>query len=451
MDVIDVNNLTKIYKLYDNVADRLKESIIPFGKKYSKEFYAINNVSFKMQKGENIGIIGKNGCGKSTLLKMITGILTPTSGTLETKGKISALLELGAGFNPEYTGIKNIYMNGMLMGFTKEEMDNKIDDILKFADIGDFTEQPVKIYSSGMYARLAFAVAINVEPEILIVDEALAVGDMAFQHKCMNKMKKMVENGTSLLFVSHDPGAVKSICNRCIYLENGVIKADGNAGLVTDLYLRDTRTKMYDIKPAFEKLNKTEKINLEETLVQKFEADNDEKIINKPLSIDKPEDTTFDDRVREYRYGSGGALIRDVYMIDKEGQPSNSFNYDEMMTFVIKVESYKELNNLNCCILIKDKNGVDITGTTTFEEKIKLPILKEKDKLSVTFKCANKLKHDMTYSVSATINDTISLYEQEVLDVVDLAYTFKSKYNSNRPVWYSYYQNFDIDYKKSLN
>ena len=188
--MIEIQDLTKVYKMYDKPIDRLKESLSITHKQYSKDFYALNNVSFEVQKGECIGIIGTNGSGKSTLLKIITGVLNPTLGRVSVNGKISALLELGAGFNPEYTGLENIYLNGTMMGYTREEVEKKIDDILQFADIGDFVYQPVKTYSSGMFVRLAFAVAINVNPDILIVDEALSVGDYKFQSKCYRKFEE---------------------------------------------------------------------------------------------------------------------------------------------------------------------------------------------------------------------------------------------------------------------
>lgn len=233
---IKVENLSKVYKLFNKPSDRLKEALHPFGKKYHRDFYALNNVSFEVKRGDIIGIVGKNGSGKSTLLKMITGVATPSAGKLEINGKISALLELGAGFNPEFTGIQNVYMNGTIMGYSKEEMDAKIDDILAFADIGEFVHQPVRMYSSGMFVRLAFAVAANVEPEILIVDEALAVGDIQFQLKCINKMKAFKEQGKTIIFVSHDIGIIRNFCNHAIWLMNGQIQKMGDVHLVTELY-----------------------------------------------------------------------------------------------------------------------------------------------------------------------------------------------------------------------
>lgn len=236
--IINVEHVTKLYKLYKKPIDRLKESLsFDKSKKYCQDFYALDDISFKVKKGETLGIIGKNGAGKSTLLKIITEVLKPTSGTLAVKGMVSALLELGAGFNPEYTGMENIYLNGAMMGMKHSEIDAKINTIIEFADIGNFIYQPVKSYSSGMFARLAFAVAISSDPEILIVDESLSVGDTRFQIKCMNYMKKMMEDGTTVLFVSHDINAIRRFCNRAIWLHQGKMMCDGEVNRVADAYL----------------------------------------------------------------------------------------------------------------------------------------------------------------------------------------------------------------------
>ncbi len=236
-NLITVENLSKVYKLYNAPIDRMKEALHPRKKSYHKEFYALNDVSFEIKRGECVGILGKNGAGKSTILKIITGVLTPTSGKVTVNGRISALLELGAGFNPEYTGMENIYFQGNLMGFEREEMEAKVQAILDFAEIGAFIDQPVKNYSSGMFARLAFAVAISVEPDILIVDEALSVGDAAFQNKCMRRMIKIMEEGATVLFVSHDTQAINKFCTKAIWLKDGTKHMEGETEDVTNAYM----------------------------------------------------------------------------------------------------------------------------------------------------------------------------------------------------------------------
>lgn len=236
---IQISNLSKAYKIFDKPTDRIKESLNPFGKRYSKDFYALHNVSVSIYKGETIGVIGKNGAGKSTLLKMITGVLTPSSGNITINGRIASLLELGAGFNPEMTGIENIYFNGTIMGYTKKEIDAKLDDILDFADIGDFIHQPVKMYSSGMFARLAFAVNVNVKPDILIVDEALSVGDVFFQNKCFKRMADLQKQGVTVLFVSHDMGSIRQLCSKCLWLDNGTKRQYGPVEEVAAAYFNE--------------------------------------------------------------------------------------------------------------------------------------------------------------------------------------------------------------------
>lgn len=233
---IKAENIKKVYKLYNKPSDRVKEALRLTRKKKHEDHYALNDISFEIKKGEKIGIIGVNGAGKSTLLKIITGLIKPTEGTLQVNGKIAALIELGAGFNPEYTGIENIYFNGMIMGYTKEEMDEKLDAIIEFADIGEFINQPVKIYSSGMFARLAFSVAINVNPDILIVDEALSVGDVFFQKKCYAAIKELMEEKT-VLIVSHDLNSISKLCDRSILLAHGEVVYEGDTTTaITEYY-----------------------------------------------------------------------------------------------------------------------------------------------------------------------------------------------------------------------
>ncbi len=235
--VIKAHNLSKKYHLYNDPIDRLKEALHPLRKKYFHDFYALKDLNFEIKKGETIGIIGKNGSGKSTLLKILTGVLTPSAGSYRVKGKISSLLELGAGFNPELSGLENVYFNATILGRTKKEIDSQLDEILKFADIGDFIHQPVKTYSSGMAVRLAFAVAVNVDPDILIIDEALAVGDMTFQKKCMEKIDNFKESGKTIIFCSHDMHAVNALCDRAIWLKDGMIADIGKSEVVISSYV----------------------------------------------------------------------------------------------------------------------------------------------------------------------------------------------------------------------
>lgn len=236
---IKIEHLSKVYKIFDKPTDRVKEALNPFRKRYSRDFYALNDVSLTIKKGETVGIIGKNGAGKSTILKIITGVLTPTSGSVQVNGRIASLLELGAGFNPEMTGIENIYMNGTIMGYSKEEMDDRLQDIVDFADIGEFIHQPVKMYSSGMFARLAFAVNVNVTPDILIVDEALSVGDVFFQNKCFKRMDALKKSGVTVLFVSHDMGSIRQLCDKCLWLENGGMRQYGNVEEIAAAYFNE--------------------------------------------------------------------------------------------------------------------------------------------------------------------------------------------------------------------
>lgn len=234
--MIEIKHLKKAYSLYNRPIDRLKETLSLTKKQYHNQHVVLNNINLVIEKGESIGIVGVNGSGKSTLLKLITGVLNPTEGEINVYGKIAALLELGAGFNMEYTGIENIYLNGTMMGYSESDMKQRVPSIIDFADIGEYINQPVKTYSSGMFARLAFAVSINVEPDILIVDEALAVGDSRFQVKCINKMKELKEKGTTILFVSHAVEQIKRFCTRAIWLKNGEVVQDGEASRVVDLY-----------------------------------------------------------------------------------------------------------------------------------------------------------------------------------------------------------------------
>jgi len=332
---IQVKNLTKIYPLYNSPVDRVKEALNPFGKKYHKDFYALKNVNFEINRGEIVGIIGKNGSGKSTLLKIITGVLKQTSGKVKVNGKISALLELGTGFHPELNGIENIYLYGTLMGIPKSEMKKKIDEILAFADIGDFIYQPVKTYSSGMFSRLAFAVAINIEPEILIVDEALSVGDISFQYKCFEKFKEFKQKGVTILFVTHSMGQVLNNCNRAIFLKNGEIIKDS-----------------YNVKDVV-------------TEYEKFARGIEIKKEKKEINIDTAKISVKENKeIGENRFGTYRAVIQELIISDNVDFENELVLLEsgEWIYFNFLIYAKEDIDKVVLGVSIRNKNTSDIWG-----------------------------------------------------------------------------------------
>lgn len=368
---IKVDNVTKLYKLYDKPSDRLKESLGLSRQKRYKEHYALNGLSFEVRKGECIGIIGTNGAGKSTILKIITGVLNPTGGNVVIDGRISALLELGAGFNGEYTGIENVYLNGTMIGFSREEIDEKLDDILEFADIGDFVNQPVKTYSSGMFVRLAFAVAINIEPEILIVDEALSVGDVFFQAKCYRKFEEFKKMGKTILFVSHDLSSISKYCDRAILLNKGVKLAEGNPAEMIDLF-KKVQVGLFDEEPEEEKAE----INDSEPEPEKEQPVSEAVVWKNQM--------TLNPKVQDY--GERDAEIIDFAVMDDTGKISNVINKGSYFKIMMKVKFYKPEPNPIFAFTIKDIRGTDITGTNTMIENIDIPACAPGDIRVITFR-----------------------------------------------------------------
>lgn len=357
---IRVKNLTKIYKLYDKPIDRLKETLSITKKKYHKEHYALRNITFDVKEGESVGIIGTNGSGKSTILKIITGVLNQTSGELEVKGKISALLELGAGFNLEYTGMENIYLNGTMMGYSREEIENKLDNIIDFADIGEFINQPVKTYSSGMFVRLAFAVAINIDPEILIVDEALSVGDVFFQAKCYKKFQEFRDMGKTIIFVSHDLKSVSKYCDKVILLNKGVFVEEGKPKEVIDTY-KKILVNQFD--KELEKEEKKEK-NTKNKVSWKSKMN---------LNSNKLE------------YGNKDAEIIDFGILDERDILTNTVNKNENFKIKMKVKFNRDIQDPIFAFTIKDIKGNEITGTNTMIEEVYFKNPKSNDVVEVEF------------------------------------------------------------------
>ena len=363
VNAIEVKDVTKVYRLYDKPIDRLKESLHPKHKSYHKDFYALNGLSFHVEKGQTVGIIGTNGSGKSTILKIITGVLTPTTGEVNVDGKISALLELGAGFNMDYTGIENIYMNGTMMGFTKKEMDEKLQDILDFADIGDFVHQPVKTYSSGMFVRLAFALAINVEPEILIVDEALSVGDVFFQAKCYRRMEEIRQNGTTILMVTHDMGSIIKYCDKVVLLNKGEFIAEGEPGRMVDLYKKILANQMDSLKEELENdfSGGMEIAGSEKKVMSSKEA----AAAHIGAGLMKEKITINSDRTE---YGDGRAEIFDLGLFDARGNLTNLLIKGEMFTIKERIRFHAPIQNPIFTYTIRDKKGMDLSGTNTMYE-----------------------------------------------------------------------------------
>lgn len=349
---IRVENISKVYKLYSRNIDRLKDSL-NLGKGKYKEHYALNNLSFDIKKGECVGIIGTNGAGKSTILKIITGVLSPTQGKVEIDGRISALLELGAGFNMEYTGVENIYLNGTMMGFSREEVDSRMQSILEFADIGEYVNQPVKTYSSGMFVRLAFAVAINIDPEILIVDEALSVGDVFFQSKCYKKFEEFKEAGKTIIFVSHDLSSIQKYCDRAILLDKGSEIGEGKPSEIIDMYKRAMVGMLEDEAEEEKEQDKAQPI---------------------PLNPDVQE---YGDRLIE---------ITGFSIIDNTGKATTTLIKGDAFTIQVKITSHIETSDPIVAFTIKDPKGTDITGTNTMFEGINVGNMSVGDERTISFK-----------------------------------------------------------------
>lgn len=362
--VIEIKNISKIYNLYNKPSDRLKEALFSRKSRHT-EFAALNDVSFNVNKGEILGIIGKNGSGKSTILKIITSVLTPTSGECIVKGKIAALLELGAGFNMEYTGIENIYLNGQMIGFSKDEMDKKLQDIIDFADIGEHIYQPVKTYSSGMFARLAFSVAISVDPDILIVDEALSVGDVFFQNKCYRRFEEFRERGKTILFVTHDMGSVIRYCNRCVLLNAGKKVAEGKPQEMVDLYKRIMVGQW----------NENEESSEEASSIQSSNAKNDQ-LWKDQIS------TNPDIEV----YGDGRADIIDFGIFSDTGDIGNNVYKGDYYSIKMRVRINEDNLNPIFAFKLRDIKGTELTGTNTMLEDIDTSQCKKGDIVTITFR-----------------------------------------------------------------
>ncbi len=368
--IINVEHLDKMYKLYNRQRDRVKDAL-GLGRKEQlyKEHYALRDVSMQVRRGETVGIIGTNGSGKSTILKIITGVLSPTSGTVEINGRISALLELGAGFNMEFTGIENVYLNGTMNGFSEEEIDGRLEAILDFADIGEFVNQKVKTYSSGMFVRLAFALAINIDPEILVVDEALSVGDVFFQNKCYHKFEEFKKNGKTILFVSHDLSSISKYCDRVILLNQGEKMAEGQPKEIIDMY------KKVLVNQTSSAMSGSEKVDENGRLISSLNRNVKDGLWKSYMTLNPSNDT----------YGSGLAEIEDFCLIDNSGNISNTVIKGDSYSVKVKAVFHASISEPILAVSVKNRMGVEITGTNTMFEKLSTGECRDGDEIVAVF------------------------------------------------------------------
>ncbi|MFI8222910.1 ABC transporter ATP-binding protein [Pseudomonas sp. NPDC085632] len=437
---IKIENLSKCYQIYNTPRDRLKQFILPGFQRavgmqtqqYFREFWALRDISFEVKKGETVGVIGRNGGGKSTLLQLICGTLNPTSGTIQTNGRIAALLELGSGFNPEFTGRENVYLSCALLGLTKEETDARFDDVASFADIGSFIEQPVKTYSSGMFVRLAFAVNIVSQPDIMIVDEALAVGDMSFQAKCMTALRRIQDNGATVLFVSHDIGSIRSLCSQAAYLEKGILKGFGKASTLTEEYIRVTR----------EELNSEVLKYLPEIKPPALDAP--ENSSSSPAALGFKESLEFDRRAAEFRYGVGGVKIAFAELVDEEDQPVVTAEFNQKVRLKIYIEAHEQTD---CSVnyYIQDDKKILILGAGL--RTVGQPLLhcEPGKRYAVSYGTLLPLQEG-NYSIQIQISRPLILDQSaEFLDVIDDAVVFNVQRRAAGRIWAKAYVDNTIE------
>jgi ABC-type polysaccharide/polyol phosphate transport system ATPase subunit len=369
-----VQSVSKQYRTYARPGDRLKESLTRGRLRRHKEFWALHDVSFELNPGDIVGIIGPNGCGKSTLLQIIAGTLQPTGGDVWHQGRISALLELGAGFDPEFTGVENVYMNASLLGFSRRETDALFPQIERFAEIGDFLYQPVKTYSSGMYVRLAFAIAASVEPDILIIDEALAVGDAVFQHRCLRRIKELHERGTTVLFVSHDTAAIRALCSRAILMNHGRIISDG---------------------APVDVLNQYQEIVMDRE--RRYEAE------SQSLDAALPETEKFEPLTFTYRHGNGDAELVVAELIDANGRRAQIVETGSPLTMRVAARFNTDVDDPVIGFLIRNRHGISAYGTNTHELRLELGHARRGEVVEVAFAFTCWLGVD-DYSISSAVH-----------------------------------------------
>lgn len=422
---IRVKNLSKSYQIYEAPRERLKQFLLPklskltgqAPKQYFREFSALTDISFNVKKGETVGIIGRNGAGKSTLLQIICGTLTPTNGSVEINGRVAALLELGSGFNSEFTGRENVRMNAGVLGLSAEEIDARFDEIIAFADIGDFLDQPVKTYSSGMYVRLAFAVVVHVDADILIVDEALSVGDMYFQAKCMMHMKKLMKAGVTVLFVSHDAGSVKALCSRAVYLDHGKVIASGATEDVVEAYFSAGAKIAQSIKPLQVDV-------VAPKLPHGFE----------PSDLDEHRD--FATRAAFHRVQNGMAEWMTVQLLDDVGHKIGLIDFGKSAILRMTFKCNLDLPSVSVAYHIRDRNGFDVIYSDSAIERFDITNIVVGEIVTLDWEFVVNL-HEGDYSIAAmlSIPQDLSVGRVDVCDFAPLAATFKVSRGKSLPIY----------------
>jgi len=406
---VRVQDVGKRYTLYARPQDRLKQAFARGRRQYFKPVWALRNVSFEVRRGESLGIVGRNGSGKTTLLQIIAGTMTPTEGEVHVRGRLAALLELGSGFNPEFTGRDNVFLTASILRIPPAEIAARFDQIAAFADIGEYIDQPVKTYSSGMFARLAFAVAVSVDPDILIVDEILAVGDIGFQQKCVARMREMRDRGLTLLFVSHSPDAVRSVCERGLFLSEGHPLYFGPAEQAMNLYLNHVR---------------------EQTNAEALRTQID---LRSRIALRTEVPGTM-------RYGTGHVQIESVELLDRDGRPCRAFRFGDEMTLEAQLRAHIPTEHLSVSFLVRDMTGIDLTGTTTFDERVVLPPVPRGGCLRVRFQFPNLLRQGhFGVSLAVTRLTQRDGSDNVLFDQVDGCAAFTVVPDSDRPVHYKFH------------
>lgn len=414
---ISLKNVSKCFQKYAHPVDRLKEILFP-GKSRTSQFWALRDINLEIKKGQTVGIVGRNGSGKSTLLQIIVGTLTPTTGEVVIRGRVSALLELGSGFNPEFTGRQNVFFNARLLGLSQQEIDNKFDEIAAFADIGSFIEQPVKTYSSGMFVRLAFAVAVNVEPEILIVDEALAVGDIVFQHRCMRRMRSLMDSGVTTLFVSHDSGAIKTLCNSAIMINEGKIEGNGTPNDVIIKYMKLVTESELGLVTSSE--DNTQKI----VVGASCSLSNQQSPSNQQSEQNTSKSKNYLIQKQQTRRGNRKALIENIKLFNHCGEEADEniiFGFNEQVKLVVEVQVYQQLQGCIIGFFVCDKNGNELIGSNTIEENEPIGKLEAGSKLKIEFTFKLPLRPN-SYSLTVAGAEN---YTAMTFDWIDNAIVFQ--------------------------